>query len=176
MVKKKVKNKKNKKINISIRSILTVFLLIMLSFLFWESTSLFWIGMLPTIVVWIIDRSKQKSQTLTVGAMNFAGCFPYLLNIWTAHDAAILSERYLNDPLTIITIYGAAFLGYIINYLTVSSFSLYASQKAKNRVNKIDKEQKSLEERWGRKVSGRKERGEEIKNEEKDASASKTPI
>lgn len=150
------KNKKQKsnKITLSIRFILIAFLLVVVSFLFWESASLFWVGMLPTGVAWIIDRSKQKSKTLTVGAMNFAGCFPYLMGIWTAFDPAVLSARYLGDPLTIIIIYGAAFVGYVINYASVSAFSSYAAGRAKAQVSRIDKERKALEKRWGKKVNG----------------------
>ncbi len=149
------KKRKSSKIGLSIRFILIAFMLVIVSFLFWESASLFWIGMLPTGVAWIIDRSRQKSKTLTVGAMNFAGCFPYLMSIWMAFDPAVLSARYLDDPLTIIVIYGAAFVGYVINYLSVSGFSAYAVQRAKDQILKIDKEKKALEQRWGKKVNGK---------------------
>lgn len=154
MAKKESKKAKTNKINLSIRFIIIAFLLVIISFLFWESASLLLIGMLPTAVAWMIDRSKQKSKTLTVGAMNFAGCFPYLMGVWTAFDPAVVSARYLGDPLTIIMIYGAAFVGYVINYVSVAAFSSYAAQRAKDKISKIDKEKKALEKRWGKKVNG----------------------
>ena len=39
-------------------------------------------GMLPGMVAFIVDRSKERSATFCVGGMNLCGVFPYLLELW----------------------------------------------------------------------------------------------
>ncbi len=145
-------NKKNKKSGFGF--FLSLVVLAVIAILFWSSSLLIIIGMIPTFVAWVLDKSYQKSKTLTIGALNFAGCFPYLVDIWKAAEPMAQSLRSITDPVTIIVIYSAALLGYIINYFTVIAVSSHISEKAKKRILAIEKEKAELEKRWGKKVSG----------------------
>ena len=54
--------------------------------------------------------------------------------------------------MTIITIYGAAALGYIFDWVVVGVVSAYMYQRADFRLRKIEKRQAILVEAWGEKV------------------------
>lgn len=153
MAKKNKSKKKNKK-KLGFRFFISAFILVIVSLLFWSSSLLIFFGMIPSLVAWAIDKSVQKSKTITIAAMNFAGCFPYLVDVWTAINPMALSIRYLTDPVTIIVIYSAALVGYIINYFCVIIISSLVSEKAKKRLEIIEKEKKEMEVRWGKKVNG----------------------
>ncbi|MCI5060852.1 MAG: hypothetical protein MRY79_07260 [Alphaproteobacteria bacterium] len=119
------------------------------------TTFLLSIGMLPTFVALLIDHSPGKNKAFTIGAMNFAGCFPYLLGVWTTTNSIEASIHFLSDPVTVIVMYGLAGLGYIINWATVLGVSSILIERSQNRLKRIEHEKKMLEERWGNEVSGK---------------------
>ncbi len=61
---------------------------------------------------------------------------------------------YLSDPMTIVVIYSTAALGYLIDYMATLFVSSILRQKSLLRLEKIEKEKKKLEGRWGTKVNG----------------------
>ena len=61
--------------------------------------------------------------------MNFSGCFFYLMNVWNTSHPMDVAMSYLSDPMTIVVIYSAAGLGYIINYVTTVVVSSVLRQK-----------------------------------------------
>ncbi|RMD60895.1 MAG: hypothetical protein D6826_11280, partial [Alphaproteobacteria bacterium] len=40
------------------------------------------IGMIPTVVAYMVDRSRAKSLAVTVGLVNFCGTLPGLAELW----------------------------------------------------------------------------------------------
>jgi len=155
--KKKNKAKKKKKFSIlSPKTILVLITIVTMIFLYMAPAILFFIGMLPTAVVYFIDTASGKSKTLTIGALNFAACFHYMMKIWTHHNPANIALEYLENPKTLIVIYLAAALGYMINYGVTVLVSSVLKQKSEIRLNKIEEAKKRLIERWGEKVDGKK--------------------
>ena len=53
-------------------------------FAFYESFALLAIGMVPTVVAVIIDRTSNKNAARTVAYTNFAGYLPWLMDYWLA--------------------------------------------------------------------------------------------
>lgn len=157
---KKKKNKaiKSKKKKFGWRFYVLAFAFLVLAILFLPIAILLVLGLLPTFVAWILDSEPGKNKTLTVGSMNFAGCFPYLMGIWKqASDMTQAQEtamQYLSDPMTIVVIYTLALLGYIINFAVTMGVSAVLVEKSRMRIKKIEEEKKSLEKRWGKEVSG----------------------
>lgn len=136
----------------------TKFLLVFVLFLcvlFSSTAVLLFFGMLPTIVAYFVDRSKEKLKPLTVGAMNFAGCFPFVMELWTVSDHSIEAAMELvREPKTIIIIYMAAVIGYLIDWAMSGLVAKIVQQKARIRLKEIKSLQESLIERWGEKVTG----------------------
>jgi hypothetical protein len=112
------------------------------------------VGMVPTIVCAIGDRSKGYMKTLTVGAINFAGCSPFMLEIFKKGNQIDTALQYIIEPRTIVVMYSAAAIGYLINWAMTGIVSSILVQKAKARLKAIAGEQKALAERWGEEVTG----------------------
>ncbi|OEJ68220.1 hypothetical protein [Magnetovibrio blakemorei] len=111
------------------------------------------LGMLPTVVALIIDRTKQKSTTFCVGSVNFIGVFPFIMTLWTdinTFDAAILT---VSDIFNLLVMYSAAAFGWFL-FLTmppiISSFVIVLQQR---KVAQLRGEQKDLIEEWGTEVA-----------------------
>tara|TARA_B100000508_G_C11415810_1_gene255677 strand:+ start:417 stop:962 length:546 start_codon:yes stop_codon:yes gene_type:complete len=153
--KKKRKNiKKNKgKNKLSLKQWAIVLGIVVALIIFLPTTVVLAVGMLPTLVAAITDRYPGRNKTFTVGAMNFAGCFPYLLDVWIHTNSMNLALYLISQPKTIMIMYGAAALGYSVNAFVTFLVSAILVQKSEVRIKKIHKEKKALEERWGRSVN-----------------------
>ncbi|HNQ91439.1 MAG TPA: hypothetical protein PKI93_00740 [Alphaproteobacteria bacterium] len=144
--------KKKKQNSLKSRVLLVAFLLSAVAVL--PTTTLFFFGLLPSIVSRFVDRSRQKNRTLTIGFMNFAACFPFwykLVNGGHTFDRAV---EILADPLNIIIMYGGALMGYLIDWGLSGIVASMMVQKGYKRLKDIKKTQEALVERWGPEVSG----------------------
>lgn len=112
------------------------------------------IGMIPTFVAAIVDRTEGKMRTLTIGAINFAGCAPFMVEIFQKGNNIEVAINYIIQPRTIVVIYFAAAMGYLIDWAMTGIVSSIMVQKSKSRLKEIKKEQEALAERWGAEVTG----------------------
>jgi hypothetical protein len=112
------------------------------------------IGMVPTIVCGIVDRTKGKIKTLTIGALNFAGCVPFVMEVFLRGNNIETAINYIIQPRTIVVMYFAAGIGYLIDWSMTGIVSKIMVQKHKKRLIKIEEDQKKLSGRWGLEVSG----------------------
>ena len=119
-----------------------------------QTTIFLVIGMLPTIVAWLADRSKKRTLVLTVGAMNLAGCSPFLIQLWSKGHTLDLSLSIISDPFTVVVMYSAAGIGYIIDWALSGIVAKIMIERARGRVKAIKERQADLIERWGREVTG----------------------
>jgi hypothetical protein len=152
--KKKQKKIKGKKRKIGLKLMLFLFVLVICMILFLPSTFVVVIGMLPTFVIYIFDKSDSKNKSFTVGAMNFSGVFPYLIGVWKQSGSMDLALSYLQDPVTIIVMYSAATVGYGIDWMSRLFISSIVKEKAKMRLKRIQTHKEDLIKRWGQKVDG----------------------
>lgn len=150
---KKIKNKKNKGKKFSFKQSFLFVCAAVLAVMFVPTSVILLAGMLPTMVAFVVDRHPSKNKTFTIGAMNFSGCFPYLLDVWFHANSMEVALRLLSEPKTIIVMYAAAASGYGVNMVVTYIVSATLLQRAEIRVKRIDKEKKDLEERWGSAVN-----------------------
>lgn len=125
------------------------------SIVFFSTTIILAIGMMPTIAAAIVDKSKSKSKTLTVAAMNLAGCIPFILELWNEGHTIAVALQISMQAKNMIVMYLTAASGYVISYAVTGIVSSILLQKAKLRVTAIEKKQAALVDRWGQKVDGR---------------------
>jgi hypothetical protein len=154
---KKKKIKKNKVKKLGFKTLMILFFSALTAIIFTPTSLILLIGMLPTLVAYLVDRSLEKNKTFTIGAMNFAGCFPYLLGLWKSENSLAASLNYLENPETIIFIYSIAALGYVINWLVTMGIATLLRKKSALRLERIEKEKEKLRKRWGDKVNGKYE-------------------
>ncbi len=128
---------------------------------FVPTTLMLTIGMLPAIVASFIDKSKEKMLGLTVGAMNLAGCTPFVLQLWTTSHTISGAVEILSDPLTIVIMYFAAAFGYMLEWSLTGMVVVFVTEKAKLRLDEIEKTQEDLVRKWGPEVTGKIKLGED---------------
>ncbi len=112
------------------------------------------VGMLPTIVATLLDTHPEKTKGVTVGAMNLAGCAPFIIQLWKSGQSPEHAMQVIFDPFAIVVIYAAAAVGYLIDWSLTGIVSTFLSQRARSRLNDINTQQKQLIERWGPEVTG----------------------
>lgn len=133
---------------------LLVIVLLIMGVMFSSMAIILLIGMIPSIVSAIVDTTKGKTRTITVACVNFAGCTPFLIEIYKKGGAFETAMSYILEPRTIVVMYMAAAMGYLIDWAMTGIVSSIMVQKAKHRLKEIKEEQKDLVERWGPEVAG----------------------
>jgi hypothetical protein len=107
------------------------------------------VAMLPSFIAWIIDRQPRKPMFFTVLALNFAGFFPYFMQIVTSQSLAYGTEEMMQNVEAWVVIYGASSAGWLM-VLAGPSVCLwlvrfYYRQRAKG----MEAEKKELVQEWG---------------------------
>ncbi len=106
-------------------------------------------GMLPTMCAFLIDRMPQRYATRSVGALNFAACWPFLLDLWKDGHNMIAAMHVLLEPLSWLLIYGSAAAGWLC-YLSFPAVAWALMDVfAGRRIAHLRKEQRKLIEDWG---------------------------
>ncbi|MEX2617862.1 MAG: hypothetical protein WD767_17370 [Alphaproteobacteria bacterium] len=113
------------------------------------------VGMAPTIVaLLLLDRHPLKYTSRTVGYLNFAGCLMYTLDLWKNSgfwDFSRLIE-IISNPFSLLVMYSAAAVGWIILYLTPPVVASYLTVSFEMKETRYKARQKELVETWGRNV------------------------
>ncbi len=122
--------------------------------IFFPTTLVLSFGLLPTPAAGLISRDKKKSRVITVGAMNMAGCMPFLLDLWKNGNSLSYALEILSTPSSIIVMYAAAGVGYLIDWAMTGLVAVMLFERGKARKKEILKQQKELIERWGKGVTG----------------------
>lgn len=126
----------------------------MVGSIFLPTSTILVVGMLPTIVCFLTERSRKKNRMITVGAMNLAGCMPFLLELWSKGNSFQMAVQIIEEPMTLVIIYGAAAIGYLIDWSMVGIVANIMVQKALMRQKSIIERQEELVKRWGEEVTG----------------------
>lgn len=61
---------------------------------------LFGVGMIPTMVAYVVDRDPEKSAPITVGGLNFCGCMPFAIDLWKHNHTIMAAMKVFGDPLS----------------------------------------------------------------------------
>ncbi|HTK85203.1 MAG TPA: hypothetical protein VL625_08965 [Patescibacteria group bacterium] len=130
------------------------FFVAMVAVLVLPTTVVLVIGMLPTMAAMIGSSAGKGSKVLTIGMMNLAGCFPFLLPLWTSDHSVGHALSILMDIRSIIVMYCAAGIGYLIDWAMAGIVNTIMVQRATGRLDDVRKRQAKLVERWGSEVTG----------------------
>ena len=111
------------------------------------------VGMIPSLITLIMDRSPRKYGALTVAAMNFAGIVPYLVKLWSKSQSMESALSIVIDVFAIGVMFGAAAFGWMI-FLTIPSFVasifMVISQR---RIAVLRDTQRKIIEEWGESIA-----------------------
>lgn len=132
--------------------IILIFVLLA-AILFMPTTILLVFGMLPTIVAAVVDR-KSGARAISVGALNLCGCVPFLLDLWTKSHTVDFAVELIADPRTVIVMYSAAAIGYLIDWALSGIVATIMIQRSTTRLKALRKRQDEMVVRWGPEVTG----------------------
>jgi hypothetical protein len=107
------------------------------------------VGMLPTLVAYIVDGRREKYAAFSVGCMNFCGVLPFMLQLWTQEHSFAMAWRIVGDPVSWMVMYAAASVGWIIYYAAPHVVAAYLRFQLDRRINKLREYQKELVTEWG---------------------------
>jgi hypothetical protein len=110
------------------------------------------VGLLPSVAAYFTDKSKKKTRAVTVSMMNFAGCMPFLMEMWTTDHSLDKAFAMLFNTIPIIVMYSAAAVGYLIDWAMTYIVANVLYQRGQARIKGIEKRQAELVERWGKDV------------------------
>ncbi|PWC31298.1 hypothetical protein [Azospirillum sp. TSO35-2] len=118
------------------------------------TTILFGVGMIPTIVAYIIDRDPDKSAPITVGGLNFCGCMPFAIDLWKHQHTITAAAKVFADPLSWLVMYSAAAVGWGIYYGVPPLVAGLEVTRAEKRVEVLKQKKVALVQEWGPDVAG----------------------
>lgn len=110
-------------------------------------------GMMPSVVAYVIDRSPQKYQTFSVGAMNFCGVFPYVYKVWSAGGGMGKAIATLTDVFVLLVMYGSAAFGWMLFALIPPVIVSFMRVVNERRIAELRDKQKELIEEWGQDIA-----------------------
>lgn len=127
---------------------------IIVAVLFLPTTLILFVGMMPTIAARFTDRSKARVRVLTIGFLNFAGCFPFWYQLLQKGHDLDTALKILGNPTTIIVMYAAAGAGYLVDWAVTGLVASFMYNRGKNRLVEINKIHEGMIEKWGPEVTG----------------------
>ena len=111
------------------------------------------VGLLPTGVAFIVDRSDQKTGTFCVGGMNLCGVFPFVMKLWAGKHTTSAATEIISDVLSLLIMYAAAGFGWIIFLAIPPVVATFLSVVAQTRVKALRASQQEIVDEWGPEVA-----------------------
>jgi len=109
-------------------------------------------GLLPTIVAFIVDRTKQRYAAFCVGGMNFSGVFPYLLDVWYGRHTVDEAMTVLTDVFALMVMYSSSAFGWIIYVMVPPVITTFLSVINERRISILRTRQREIIAEWGEDV------------------------
>jgi hypothetical protein len=135
------------------RVLITGFLLLPVVAVLFPTCMVLASGMVPTVVAFLVDRSRAKFLTLTVGMMNFCGTLPGVVDLWQHWQSYDMAGRIATDPFFWALAYAAAGVGWLIFLSLPPILASFYSVVTDRRIATLRKRQSALVDAWGEEVA-----------------------
>ncbi len=126
-----------------------LFVLMIFLVTIWSTACLIVPGMMPTLVALITDKDREKALALTVGATNFAGCLPFVLQLWSMGQNFDNAMKLMRDPLTWLVMLASAGVGYVIYIIVPDIVATFMAGSASGKIARLQKNLEELQRVWG---------------------------
>lgn len=118
------------------------------------TTILFLVGMIPTMVAFVVDRDPDKPAPITVGGFNFCGCLPFAITMWQKGGGIPMLMKLMSDPLTWLVMFGAASVGWAFYFGIPPLIASAEVMRGERRVDQLKQKKVALVQEWGPEVAG----------------------
>lgn len=115
---------------------------------------LLFVGMLPTLVMILIDRQPDQYGPISVGALNFCGVIPFLTMLWGGDNDLDEVIGLLSDGFTWLSVYGCAGLGWLFYAKMPALAERNMAWRDENRIKRCRQIMEHLKEEWGADLVG----------------------
>lgn len=126
--------------------------LISFSFVFKSTFLLIIISLLPTFVMFLVERKTTQYLTFCIGTMNLMGTIPFIFMLWKNDQGIIYVLELFSMPKTWLIIYGGAAIGLAIYSIMPSIVKFFRTSFLKNQLSFAEKEKQKILEEWGTKI------------------------
>ena len=137
----------------ALQPLLWVIFIAIIILTFPETVILLFVGMLPTFVAFIIDRSPQKYLTCCVCAMNVTGVFPGIHELWTTQNNIALALKIVTNIFDLSLMYLSAAMGWFIYSIVPPIIRIFIKIIGQQRINLLRGQQQNLTYEWGKDVA-----------------------
>jgi hypothetical protein len=110
---------------------------------------LFAVGMIPSLVAYVVDRDPDKTAPMTVAPLNLCGILPFTMDMWKHQHTMQVATHALGDPLTWLVMYGAAAIGWALYFLVPPIVTNFEVMRAQARIDNLNGKKKDLADEWG---------------------------
>lgn len=107
------------------------------------------LGMIPTVVAVVVDRSPGKTAAVCVAGLNFAGVAPFIAALWSGPNTLNHSLAIITDIYTWLGMYGAAACGWLLFLALPPVLTSFLRIHEAQRVASLRASQAKLKEEWG---------------------------
>jgi len=120
-------------------------------FVFTGSVIVTLVGMAPTFVAFLADRTPRKYATFCMGGMNFAGVFPSLMKLWeVAVTGGVKDSIAITfNPFNLMVMYSAAAFGWLLYQMVPPIVAAMIAVTAQHRIAQLRGRQRELIKEWG---------------------------
>jgi len=135
------------------RAIVTVVLMLPIAAILLPTVMVLLSGMMPSVVAYLVDRTRAKHQAIAVGLLNLCGTVPGLVELWRAGQAYDVAAKVATDPFFWLVAYGAAAIGLLIFLSIPPVMGAIYVVSAQHRVAALRRRQSALIRIWGEEVA-----------------------
>ncbi|HEC91230.1 MAG TPA: acyl-CoA synthetase [Alphaproteobacteria bacterium] len=136
--------------------ILVVLLLVSAVIISLPTVLLLFFGMLPSIVAFIVERTKPRYAAICVSAMNFSGVLPYLLDSWAGDHTVSEAMNMLTNVFSLMVMYSSSAFGWLIFIAVPPVVATFLAVINERRIAQLRKRQREIIAEWGIGVAGEK--------------------
>lgn len=130
-----------------------VFMLIIISIalvILLRTTFIFLIlGMLPSIVAYYVDVSKNRSKFHTIAACNLSGVLPFVVDIFAHGNSTESMQMFLGDVWVFFIMYMSAGFGYVLVNASPHLAAFVINIFNQRHISRLNHAQKKLLQEWG---------------------------
>jgi len=124
-------------------------LLLLFTTVLLPTSMLLGLGMLPTILLFLFDRTPGRPLTLTIGMLNLAGILPGLYELWGSSHSIPGAKAVLAEPGLWMFGIVASGIGVVIYLFMPPIMLAYYRAATRNRIALLRERQARLVEDWG---------------------------
>jgi len=127
------------------------------------TTVVFCVGMLPSLVAAIVDRTPEKRAAICVAGTNLSGVFPFLVPLWTGPHTLNAANEVLTNVFALSAMLGAAAFGWVLFICVPTVVTAVMTVMDQRRVEQLRATQRKLIGDWGEDIARQPSRGKEPK-------------